>query len=448
MAEVVQIVGAGLAGSECALSLADRGIAVRLFEQRPGGDAPAHHTSGLAELVCSNSLKATRHDSAAGLLKEELERMGSRLLPIARKCAVPAGGALAVDRAQFSHEVTQRIERHPLIELRRGEVRTIPQGRVVIAAGPLCSAPLAQALMELVGGERLAFFDAAAPVVDAQSINHGIAFSQSRYEEQGTGDYLNCPFDKQQYEAFWHELVEAKRVIAKDFETKDLFNACQPAEEIARKGIDTLRFGTMKPVGIIDPRTQRRPWAVVQLRSENAMHTAYNIVGFQTNLTWGEQQRVFRMIPGLEEAEFLRYGVMHRNTFVDAPRVLDSTFAVPGTTIRLAGQITGTEGYVEAIASGALAAANVAAELRGYDVVKLPRTGALGSLVAYATDPNTQPYQPMHVNFGLVPPFEGKRLKKRDRYRAYADRATKDLEAYLASRPELFAYAADANGEA
>ncbi len=448
MAEVVQIVGAGLAGCECALSLADRGIAVRLFEQRPGGDAPAHHTSGLAELVCSNSLKATRHDSAAGLLKEELERMGSRLLPIARRCAVPAGGALAVDRAQFSREVTQRVEQHPLIELRREEVRAIPRGRVVIAAGPLCSAPLAQALMEIVGGERLAFFDAAAPVVDAQSINYDIAFSQSRYEEQGTGDYLNCPFSAQQYEAFWHQLVEAGRVIAKDFETRDLFNACQPVEEIARKGIDTLRFGTMKPVGIIDPSTQRRPWAVVQLRSENAMRTAYNIVGFQTNLTWGEQQRVFRMIPGLEEAEFLRYGVMHRNTFVDAPRVLDSTFAVPGTTIRLAGQITGTEGYVEAIASGALAAANVAAELRGYDVVRLPRTGALGSLVAYATDPNTWPYQPMHVNFGLVPPIEGARLKKRDRYRAYADRAIADLDAYMGSRPELFDYWDDTNGEA
>lgn len=436
--QTVVVVGGGLAGSECALSLAARGIGVRLYEQRPGGNAPAHHTAGLAELVCSNSLKSLRPESAAGLLKSELELMGSRLLRIAFECAVPAGGALAVDREQFSSSVTKAIEENPLIDLVREEVRQIPKGKVVIAAGPLCSPALSDSLMKFVGGERLAFFDAAAPVVSADSIDHSRVFSQSRYEGAGAGDYLNCAFSKEQYEAFWHELVNAKRVVAKEFEQRDLFNACQPAEEVARKGVDTLRFGALKPVGITDPATGRRPWAVVQLRAENAACTAYNLVGFQTNLTWGEQDRVFRMIPGLEEAEFVRYGVMHRNTFVDAPRTLDSTFAIPGTDIRLAGQITGTEGYVEAIASGVLAAANVAAELRGYDVVRLPATGALGSLVAYATDPNTNPYQPMHVNYGIMLPLSQGRMRKAERYRAYAKRARDDLKEYLRERPELF----------
>lgn len=443
MSERVTVIGGGLAGSECALSLAARGISVDLYEQRPGGSAPAHHTTDLAELVCSNSLKSTKPDSAAGLLKEELSVMGSRLLPLAKASAVPAGGALAVDRKKFSHAVTDAVEREPLIRLVREEVTQIPEGRVVIAAGPLCSPALSEALMDLVGGERMAFYDAAAPVVDAESIDRSIVFAQSRYEGTGTGDYLNCPIERDAYDAFWEELINAKRVITRDFEQRDLFSACQPVEEVARKGRDTLRFGALKPVGIEDPNTGRRPWAVVQLRAENAACTAYNLVGFQTNLTWPEQKRVFRMIPGLEEAEFLRYGVMHRNTFVDAPRVLDSTFAVPGTSVRLAGQITGTEGYVEAIASGMLAAANTAAEIRGMDTVALPNTGALGALVAYATNPDTSPYQPMHVNFGLVPPLGGKRMRKGERYKAYAERARADLKAYLVSRPDLFA---DAQG--
>jgi methylenetetrahydrofolate--tRNA-(uracil-5-)-methyltransferase len=439
MCKTVTVIGGGLAGSECALSLARRGIDVRLYEQRPGGVAPAHHTSGLAELVCSNSLKSTKEDSAAGLLKTELAMMGSSLLRMARACAVPAGGALAVDRTAFSRMVTDAVEKHPRIELVREEATTIPAGPVVVAAGPLCSPSLSEALSGLLGQERLAFFDAAAPVVLAESIDRDVAFSQSRYEGQGEGDYFNCPLNKEQSEAFWHELVEARRVVAKEFEEKDLFNACQPVEEVARKGINTLRFGALKPVGIVDPATGRRPWAVVQLRAENAACTAYNLVGFQTNLVWGEQRRVFGMIPGLEHAEFVRYGVMHRNTFVDAPRALDKTFAIPGTTVRLAGQITGTEGYVEAIASGVLAAANVAADLRGYDAVRLPETGAFGSLVAYATNPDTCPYQPMHVNFGIVPPLEGGRMPKAARYKAYAERARNDLKAYLEARPELFA---------
>lgn len=444
---VVTVVGGGLAGCECALSLAKRGIRVRLYEQRPGGCAPAHRTDGLAELVCSNSLKSTREDSAAGMLKRELDAMGSQLLPIARCCAVPAGGSLAIDRGMFSQMVGDAVQASPLIELVREEVTSIPAGPSVICAGPLCSPSLSEAISELVGGEYLAFFDAAAPVVDAQSINRSVAFAQSRYDDSGVGDYLNCPMSREEYEAFWHELVGAKRVVARDFEQRDLFSACQPVEEVARKGVDTLRFGALKPVGLVDPRTGRRPWAVVQLRSENAARTAYNLVGFQTNLTWGEQARVFTMIPGLEEADFLRYGVMHRNTFVDAPRVLDKTFAIPGTRVRLAGQITGTEGYVEAIASGLLAALNTYADLIGAPSMDLPNTSAFGALVSYATNPLTSPYQPMHVNFGLVPPLEGKRLRKRERYRAYSERGNKDLLGYLAQRGDIFGDVAQERGD-
>lgn len=437
--DTVTVVGAGLAGSECALQLSRRGVPVRLVEQRPTKSSPAHHTDCFAELVCSNSLKSMRPDSAAGLLKAELERMGSELLACARQAAVPAGGALAVDRTRFSQLVGERIEASPLIEVVRREATQVPEGRCVIAAGPLCSDALAKSVGDLVGAESLSFFDAAAPIVDAESIDRSIVFSQSRYEENGVGDYLNCPMDKQEYEAFMEALLGAERVVAKDFEQSDLFCACQPVEEVARTGIDAARYGAMKPVGLTDPRTGRRPWAVVQLRPENAELTSYNLVGFQTNLTWPEQRRVFRMIPGLENAEFFRYGVMHRNSFVDAPRVLDHTFAVPGTTVRLAGQICGTEGYTEAIASGLLAALNSYADLHGLAQVELPRTGALGSLVAYATNPATSPYQPMHVNFGIVPPLEGPRLKKRDRYARYSQRALADLDAYLATRHDLFA---------
>ena len=437
--EQVVVVGGGLAGCECALQLAHRGVPVRLVEQRPVATTAAHHTDGLAELVCSNSLKATRPDSAAGLLKEELTRMGSCLLEAARKAAVPAGGALAVDRDVFSRLVGELIAAEPLIELVREEVRELPQGRCVIAAGPLCSEALAKELQRLVGGEGLAFFDAAAPIVDAETIDRSVVFAQSRYEEAGEGDYLNCPMNKDEYLAFIDALLGAERVVSKDFERSELFCACQPVEEVARTGVDAARFGAMKPVGLTDPRSGRRPWAVVQLRPENEAKTAYNLVGFQTNLTWPEQRRVFCMIPGLEHAEFFRYGVMHRNSFVDAPHCLDATFAVPGTRVRLAGQICGTEGYTEAIASGLLAALNTYAEITGSAPVALPKTGALGSLVAYATNPATTDYQPMHVNFGIVPPLEGPRMKKRERYAAYAERALADLDAYLSERGDLFA---------
>lgn len=434
---VVTVIGGGLAGSECALQLAKRGIRTRLYEQRPGGSAPAHHTDRLAELVCSNSLKSLREESAAGLLKYELTQMGSRLMEFARASAVPAGGALAVNREKFSQLVTQAVEDEPLIELIREQVNDIPDGPCVIAAGPLCSEGLFESLCKLVGEQHLAFYDAAAPIVDAESIDRTIAFSQSRYEE-GLGDYLNCPMDKEEYARFYEELITAKRVVSKDFEETDLFNACQPVEEVARKGVDTLRYGALKPVGLTDPRTGRRPWAVVQLRPENAEATAYNLVGFQTNLTWGEQARVFRLIPGLENAEFFRYGVMHRNSFVDAPRVLDASFAVPGTQTRLAGQITGTEGYVEAIASGLFAALNTYADLEGLERLTLPKTTAFGSLVSYATNPQTEPYQPMHVNFGLVPPLQGRRMRKGERYAAYAARAKEDLAHCIEERLDLF----------
>ena len=402
---VVNVVGGGLAGSECALQLAARGMKVRLFEQRPAHASAAHHGSDFAELVCSNSLKSLREDSAAGLLKHELLAMGSKLLAIALECSVPAGGALAVDRERFSGAVTAAVEKDPNIEIVRERVDQIPPEPCVIAAGPLCSDGLFEDILSHVGGERGSFYDAAAPIVDAASLDMDIVFSQSRYEEQGLGDYLNCPFERDEYEVFWHELVSAKRVVSKEFEQTDLFCACQPAEEVARTGVDSLRFGAMKPVGLTDPRSGRRPWAAVQLRAENSDHAAYNIVGFQTNLTWPEQRRVFRMIPGLENAEFFRYGVMHRNSFIDSPRALDETFALP---------------------------------VNGRNRLALPRTSAFGSLVAYATDPNTNPYQPMHVNFGIFPPLEPPVRKKRERFAAYSARSRKELLEYISARSDLF----------
>lgn len=432
----VTVIGAGLAGCECALSLAARGVRVRLVEMRPSTMTPAHKGGRLAELVCSNSLKATRIDSAAGLLKAELHGMGSRLLPLAEQASVPAGGALAVDRTVLSDLVEQAIAGEENIELQRFEVTDLPEsGPVVVAAGPLCSELLARRIEALVGGASLSFFDAAAPIVDASTLDRERVFAQSRYDRGGTDDYLNCPMDKETYERFVEELVAADRSILKDFERRELFQACQPVEEVARTGKDALRFGAFKPVGIIDPATGRRPWAVVQLRAENRERSAYNLVGFQTNLTWPEQRRVFRMIPGLEEAEFFRYGVMHRNTFIDAPHCLDETFALrDDRRVRFAGQITGTEGYTEAIATGLLAALNTYADLAGVRLSPLPHTTVLGALVSYATNPETVDYQPMHVNFGLVPPLDPPRkLSKRDRYRVYAERALRDLETWLAA---------------
>ena len=425
MDQIVSVIGGGLAGCECACQLADRGVRVRLYEMRPHKMSAAHHTEHLAELVCSNSLKSLREDSAAGMLKRELMQMGSVLLECAKRASVPAGGALAVDRDVFASCVEEQIAKRTRIEVIREEVTSIPDGPVVIAAGPLCSAALADAISELTGSARLSFFDAAAPIVEADSLDMDILFAQSRYEDSDTGDYLNAPFSKDEYVAF--------------IETRELFQACQPAEEIARKGIDAIRFGAMKPVGLTDPRTGRRPWAAVQLRAENRECTAYNLVGFQTNLTFPEQKRVFRMIPGLEHAEFSRFGVMHRNTFIDSPHVLDKTMRIPGTSVRFAGQIAGTEGYTEAIASGLLAALNTFADLSSLDHLELPKTSVLGCLIDYATDSAVEDYQPMHVNFGIMPPLEdGRRRSKRDRYAAYSQRGKDALERLILDRGDLF----------
>lgn len=442
MTDYVTILGAGLAGSEAALQLADAGIAVRLVEMRPNVSTPVHHGGDCAELVCSNSLKSMKAESAAGMLKQELDLLGSRLLACARACSVPAGGALAVDRTQFSAAVTKAVEEHPLIELDRREAVNIEEERascaaLVLATGPLTSDALAADLVRMTGTEELAFFDAAAPVVMASSLDEGRLFRQSRYEDggEGQGDYLNAPFTKEEYEAFVDALLSAERVIKREFESKDLFQACQPIEEIARAGRDAPRFGTLKPVGLTDPQTGRRPWAALQLRAEDAHGQSYNLVGFQTNLTFPEQRRVFRMIPGLENAEFSRYGVMHRNTFVNAPVLLDETLRLKNTAldavpVYVAGQLAGTEGYCEAIRSGLHVALGVAAFLRGIPAVQVPEHTAFGALLAYATDPQTQGYQPMHVNFGMMEPLESRVKNKQARYAAYAARGEEALRSY------------------
>ncbi|MBN2404311.1 MAG: methylenetetrahydrofolate--tRNA-(uracil(54)-C(5))-methyltransferase (FADH(2)-oxidizing) TrmFO [Coriobacteriia bacterium] len=432
---LVTVIGGGLAGSEAAWQLAERGVQVRLFEMRPGTAGPAHHTGNLAELVCSNSFKGDDPDTPPGMLKRELSQLGSLIMSVARRTAVPAGAALAVDREAFSGLVTRTIQSHPLIDVIREQAAELPQsGPVIIATGPLTGPALEDELSRLVGDDRLSFYDAAAPIVDAYSIDRTVVFAASRYEKGEGADYLNCPMDREQYETFIEQLLSAQRVNAKEFESSDLFQACQPIEEIARRGADAARFGSMKPVGLTDPRTGQRPWAVVQLRPENRDGTAYNLVGFQTNLTFGEQARVFRLIPGLHDAEFLRFGVMHRNTYIDAPRLLTPGLCLrDNTRIRFAGQVSGTEGYLEAVGSGLLAALNVYAEITSAPPFVLPKDTALGALIGYATDPETRHYQPMHVNIGLLPALEPPVRQKRARYAAHAERARQSLSGYLLS---------------
>lgn len=436
----MNIIGAGLAGSEAALQLAQRGVHVRLFEMRPETETDVHRGGDCAELVCSNSLKSTKPESAAGMLKAELAALGSQLIAAAGRSRVDAGGALAVDRDEFSADVTSMVKENPYIEYRVMCVSDPLDASLgaadatILATGPLTSDALTQWLVDKTGSDNLAFFDAAAPVVMADSLDMDVLFRQSRYEQDAPGDYLNAPFDKESYDAFIAELVAADRVIKRDFETKDLFQACQPIEEIARKGADAPRFGTCKPVGLTDPATGRRPWAAVQLRAENAQGTAYNLVGFQTNLTFGEQKRVFRMIPGLQNAEFARYGVMHRNTFIQAPRLLDRDLRLRGVDapVYVAGQLSGTEGYCEAIASGLMCALFVYAQLQGMQVPLLPVETAFGALLDYATDPATQDYQPMHVNFGILKPLDQHIRNKGMRYAAYAERGSRAMEGYVA----------------
>ncbi|MBQ3105894.1 MAG: methylenetetrahydrofolate--tRNA-(uracil(54)-C(5))-methyltransferase (FADH(2)-oxidizing) TrmFO [Eggerthellaceae bacterium] len=447
MAKIVTVIGAGLAGSEAALQLADRGVSVRLVEMRPSVQTAVHKTGDAAELVCSNSLKSMKPDSAAGMMKAELEALGSLVYATALRHAVAAGGALAVDRVEFAAAVTSQLENHPLVTIERREAVDVVEeaarcDALVLASGPLTSDALAQSLSGLTGCDHMAFFDAAAPVVMADSLNMEKIFCQSRYEE-GAGDYLNAPFTREEYDAFARELVSAERVIKRDFESKDLFQACQPIEEIARTGHDAPRFGTLKPVGLTDPRTGKRPWAALQLRAEDAQGMSYNLVGFQTNLTFPEQRRVFRMIPGLENAEFARYGVMHRNTFVNAPLLLDNHLRLHGsasaslpTPVYIAGQLAGTEGYCEAIRSGLHAALAVVADLQGLELPPLPRETAFGALLSYATNEATKDYQPMHVNFGLMPPLDPPVKNKRDRYGAYAQRGLRALEEYRARLAE------------
>ena len=435
----MNIIGAGLAGSEAALQLAQRGVHVRLFEMRPETETDVHRGGDCAELVCSNSLKSTKPESAAGMLKAELAALGSQLIAAAGRSRVDAGGALAVDRDEFSADVTSMVKENPYIEYRVMCVSDPLDASLgvadatILATGPLTSDALAQWLVDKTGSDNLAFFDAAAPVVMADSLDMDVLFRQSRYEQDAPGDYLNAPFDKESYDAFIAELVAADRVIKRDFETKDLFQACQPIEEIARKGADAPRFGTCKPVGLTDPATGRRPWAAVQLRAENAQGTAYNLVGFQTNLTFGEQKRVFRMIPGLQNAEFARYGVMHRNTFIQAPRLLDRDLRLRGidAPVYVAGQLSGTEGYCEAIASGLMCALFVYAQLQGMQAPLLPVETVFGALLDYATDPATQDYQPMHVNFGILKPLDQHIRNKGMRYAAYAERGSRAMEGYV-----------------
>ncbi|MBQ8683243.1 MAG: methylenetetrahydrofolate--tRNA-(uracil(54)-C(5))-methyltransferase (FADH(2)-oxidizing) TrmFO [Clostridia bacterium] len=437
----ITVIGAGLAGCEAAWAAAQQGVPVTLWEMKPEKYTPAHHSPRFAELVCSNSLKAKRLESAAGLLKEEMRRLGSLCVPVALACAVPAGGALAVDRDAFSAAVTEKICSHPLITVKQGEVTAIPtDGVTVIATGPLTSEPMAEAIAALCGGG-LSFYDAAAPIVTAESVDMSSAFRASRYdrEESGEGDYINCPLNKEEYEAFREALVSAERAPLHEFDRAEgltVYEGCMPIEVLAARGGDAIRFGPMKPVGLRDPHTGHRPWAVVQLRAENAAGTLYNLVGFQTNLKFSEQKRVFGMIPALKNADFMRYGVMHRNTFLNAPTLLDGAFRLKSRPqLLFAGQMTGVEGYMESAASGLLAGLNAVRQVKGQPPLILPRDTMLGALSAHVSDENAH-YQPMGANFGILPTLDTHIRDKKQRYAALAQRALDSLAQVMAEMPE------------
>ncbi len=440
--QMIHVIGGGLAGTEAAWQIAKAGVPVVLHEMRPLRKSPAHHTEELAELVCSNSFGALSSDRAAGLLHEELRRLGSIIIGTADQHAVPAGGALAVDRGVFSGNLTETLANHPLIELRRSEVQEIPtEGVVVLTTGPLTSPALTEDLQRFTGMEYFSFFDAASPIVTGESINREIAFFASRYDK-GEAAYLNCPMNREQYLHFWQELCAAEKAELKDFEqeTAKFFEGCLPIEEMARRGEDTMRYGPLKPVGLFDARKgdfrapenqSQRPYAVVQLRQEDKAGQLWNMVGFQTNLRWGEQKRVFRLIPGLEEAEFVRMGVMHRNTFLNAPQLLHPTLQFKKRpTLLAAGQLVGTEGYTAAAAGGWLAGTNAARLVLGLEPVTLPNTMMMGALFDFISSASPKHFQPMPPNFGILPEL-GKRIKnKQERYGMYRDRALADLDSW------------------
>ncbi len=412
----VTVIGAGLAGSECAWQLAQRGIQVTLCEMKPEKRTPAHTTDSFAELCCSNSLRSDQLENAVGLLKEELRRLGSLILRCADETRVEAGGALAVDRHGFAALVTERVRSHPNITVVEGEVTDIPAGEVVVASGPLTSDALADRLRALLGADSaLHFYDAAAPLVSAESVDMDLAWFGSRYD-RGTADYVNCPMSGEEYEAFWQALTTAQEAEVHGFEDKRVFEGCMPVEVMARRGHDTLCYGPLKPRGLRDPRTGREPCAVVQLRRDNAEGTVYNLVGFQTHLKFPEQRRVFSMIPALHDAEFLRYGVMHRNTFLDSPRLLDRYYRLKSEPrIAFAGQMTGVEGYVESAASGFLVGVETARRLRGLPPVDFPREKAVGALGLYISNMSVTAFQPMNINFGIMPPLDHRVKGKRNK---------------------------------
>ena len=430
--ETVNVIGAGLAGAEAAWQMAKRGLDVNLFEMRPVRQTPAHHTGDFAELVCSNSLRASALENAVGLLKEEMRRLNSLIMRCADATAVPAGGALAVDRVGFARLVTAALEEHPRVRVQREETTAIPEGgTVVLATGPLTSTAMASSIRQLTGEDYLYFYDAVAPIVSFDTINMDKVFRSSRYDK-GEAAYLNCPMSREEYDAFREALVAAERVSRKEFDKEVHFEGCMPVEVLAGRGRDTLAYGPMKPVGLTDPRTGKRPHAVVQLRQDNAAGTLYNLVGFQTNLKWDEQRLVFRMIPGLEEAEFVRYGVMHRNTYINSPVLLEPTFECKKRAgLFFAGQITGVEGYVESAASGLMAGINAVRVVAGQDLLVFPPETAHGALAHYITTADPRHFQPMNVTFGLLPPPEEKIRDKKEKNRRLAQRALNALGDFL-----------------
>jgi len=426
----VNVIGAGLAGSEAAWQIAQRNVPVRLYEMRPVKRTPAHRGGDFAELVCSNSLRSNELTNAVGVLKEEMRRLDSLIMRCADQHAVPAGGALAVDREAFSAAVTAALHNIPHVEIIHEEVTEIPEGITVIATGPLTSAALSEKLKALIGEEYLYFYDAAAPIVEKESIDMDKVFVASRYGK-GEAAYLNCPMTEEEFDRFYEALVTAETVPLKEFEKEIYFEGCMPIEVMAKRGKKTLLFGPMKPVGLVDPRTGKQPFAVVQLRQDNSAGTLYNLVGFQTHLKWGEQKRIFRMIPGLENAEFVRYGVMHRNTFINSPKVLKPTYQFRDRDdLFVAGQMTGVEGYVESAASGLIAGINAARLAMGQEPVVFPRETAIGSLAHYITTADPDNFQPMNANFGLLPPLPQRIRSKKERNLKIAERALERLEAF------------------